>query len=159
MIWMMLACGLEPGGGGKFDDSESLDSIPGDDSGDSGPDSREDLAEAPGNIVLTELMIDSDQVPDEQGEWIELLNIGVLPVDLQGLVLQDGENEGYTLPSSLRVEPGQRVILAAAAAELNGGIAVDHVYVRDEFSLSNEGATLRLLWGDRLVDALSYDAS
>ena len=159
MIWWMLACGLEPGVGGKFDDSGSLDSVTGEDSADSGRDSGEDLAEAPGNIVLTELMIDCDHIADEHGEWLELLNIGVLPVDLQGMTLEDGQNDGYTIPSPLRVEPGQRVVLAAATAELNGGIAADHVYDRSGFSLSNEGAAVQLVWGDRLVDSLTYDLS
>lgn len=163
MIWMLLACGLEPtNSSGKFSDSATSDSsgtsddTSGTDS--TGSDTSQDLGEAPGSIVLTELMIDPKVVEDDFGEWLELLNIGTLPVDLRGLVLTNGTDEGYTIPDSLRVAPGERVVLAAATPDLNGGVKSQLVYDRNLFSLANEGATLRLLWGDRLVDALTYDS-
>jgi hypothetical protein len=160
MIWILLACGLETTGAhGKFsDDSSSSDSST-TDSAQTTQDTDEDLGEAPGSIVLTELMIDPKVVDDSFGEWLELLNIGDLPVDLRGLVLDDGTHDGYTIPESFRVEPSSRVVLAASTPDLNGGVQSQLLYDRNAFSLDNEGATLQLLWGDQLVDSLSYDAS
>jgi hypothetical protein len=102
------------------------------------------------NLVLNEVVPraghdwNGDGRVDVYDEYIEVVNIGFVEVDLKNWKLDDLPNQGsspYILPS-LMIKPGQRI----AFFGLNTGI-----------SLSDGGDTVRLLRPtNQIADALSY---
>jgi len=45
------------------------------------------------HILITELMVDPEKVPDSKGEWIEVFNSSSTPINLNGWVINDGEED------------------------------------------------------------------
>ena len=80
------------------------------------------------DIVISELMINPQDVYDSRGEWIELANVGDAPANLAGWTVTDGRRENVTLPD-LTVAPGAQVVLARSGdAVANGGAEADWEY-------------------------------
>ena len=104
----------------------------------------------PGKVVINEVLIRPHYDWEGQGgidtgdEFIELLNLGPLPVNLRGWILDDIEMAGskpYTLPSKT-LAPGAFVALFRS---------------RTRIALNDGGDSVRLLAPDgRLIDQLSY---
>lgn len=63
-------------------------------------------------LVISELMANPNG-PEPGQEWIELVNIGSVSAELEGLVLQDGGGESALPPWTL--EPGAHVLLVTSA--------------------------------------------
>ncbi|MCK4806953.1 MAG: lamin tail domain-containing protein [Candidatus Aegiribacteria sp.] len=119
---------------------------------------------APGDIVISEIMYNPDGPTlgiDDRYEWIELCNIGAVPLQLDGMMLSDGGNqlflEGFLLDAS------SRVVIAAdeqSFTEAYGtGITVipwDGVWTK----LSNSSDTLLLYSSNgQVLDELAYSDS
>jgi hypothetical protein len=125
-------------------------------------------ATASGQVVINEIMPDpaSDWSPTDgddeyhsvEDEWVEILNIGAAPVDIEGWRLRDAVSDsswrfGFTgtLPSG-----GYAVVygdVAYAWEDANG-------YPRYGLSLNNGGDTISLVRPDgTVVDALTYEGS
>ncbi len=79
----------------------------------------------PGDIVITELMIDPDGTEAER-EWFEVLNTTSNPIDLQNWVIGDissGASKSHLINTSVVVPAGGYAVLAASDdPNLNGGI-------------------------------------
>ena len=119
---------------------------------------------APGDIVISEIMYNPDGPTlgaDEQYEWIELCNIGAVPLQLDGMMLSDGGNQLFL--ESYTLDPLFRVVVAAdgqSFVEAYGtGITIipwDGVWTK----LSNSSDTLLLYSSNGLVlDELAYSDS
>lgn len=111
-----------------------------------------------GKVVrLTEFMADPKRVTDRAGEWIELSNPGILPVDLDGWRLTDGRRDSHLIRVSggLTIPPGGSIVLGLEFdGRLNGGVQVDYRY--EGFHLSNESDRIRLddPCGEAVVDVI-----
>ena len=116
---------------------------------------------APGDIVISEIMYNPDGPTlgdDDHYEWIELCNIGAVPLELDGMMLSDGGNQLFL--ESYTLDPMFRVVVAAdeqSFTEAYGtGITVipwDGVLTK----LSNSIDTLLLYSSNGLVlDELAY---
>lgn len=95
---------------------------------------------AVGDLLITELMVNPNNVADNLGEWIELHNNSSRTVYLNGLVIQSGtgENHQISADSPWALEAGGFVALGASGdIYANGGVALDYVYER--LVLTNEG--------------------
>lgn len=85
-------------------------------------------------LVINEVLTNpGGTITDANGEWIEIYNAGIHPVDLQGLVLADSSAAGrrpyHTIASSLTVSGGSYVTLGNSTnTTLNGGATVDYAY-------------------------------
>ena len=66
----------------------------------------------PGELMITELMIDPSGGPADQ--WFELRNVSQRPLDLEGFVLRSGAGT-YTITGSLPIQPGDLAVFAASA--------------------------------------------
>lgn len=113
-----------------------------------------------GNVVVTEFMKDPTFVTDAHGEWIELENIGSLPVNLAGWRIADGGSNSHTILNgvqSILIMPGQRFVLGNDANPLtNGGVHVDYQY--SGFTLANGADSIQLYARmGALVDQVDYD--
>ncbi|HSJ91723.1 MAG TPA: lamin tail domain-containing protein [Ilumatobacter sp.] len=109
-----------------------------------------------GDIVITELFVDPDAVPDSRGEFIELHNPTNRSIDLAGWTIGDEQYDQYEI-RSLRIEPGGLAVLARFGEyERNGGIVADEVY-GDAIVLLNSGDRVILRDGDgALVDFVDF---
>ncbi|MBT9559702.1 MAG: lamin tail domain-containing protein [Myxococcales bacterium] len=111
-----------------------------------------------GKVVrLSEFMADPKRVPDGAGEWIELSNPGLDPVDLDGWRLTDGRRDSHLIRVSggLIIPPGGSIVLGLEFdGRLNGGVQVDYRY--EGFHLSNESDRIRLddPCGDAVIDVI-----
>ena len=99
-----------------------------------------------GSIVINELMIDPNAVPDSAGEYLELYNAGDVVVDIQGWTIRDDGSDAFTIPTGapMEVAPGASFVIAANAdPNINGGFAPDLTWAA--FFLSNAGDEVVLL--------------
>jgi predicted extracellular nuclease len=114
-------------------------------------------AEAP-PIVINEIMVDPDAVPDSAGEWFELYNAASEPVDIQGWRIRSGVGELHTIGASLVIPVGGYVVLGNnSSLTANGGVIVDYVY--SGITLADDIDRLSLEYGDETVDGVSYNST
>jgi competence protein ComEC len=80
-------------------------------------------------LVISEVMPDPAAVSDERGEWFEVHNPGVRPVDLRGYRVGSGNDGSHVIGRSVVVAPGGYVVLVRDATRAwNGGVASDYAY-------------------------------
>jgi hypothetical protein len=78
--------------------------------GDTGPSLRTADDILPGELLLTEILIESSDCPNDLAQYAELRFLGLQPTDLTGLQLSDNLNS-WTFPGSYVVQPGETVLL------------------------------------------------
>ena len=106
-----------------------------------------EAAPAPAPITISEIMRNPAIVGDSVGEWFEVHNAGVEPVDLLGWSLTDGASDRHVVRSSLVVPAGGDVVLGRSSdVTVNGGTPVAYGY-GNGFVLSND--TDRIVLRDR----------
>jgi len=97
------------------------------------------LCASPANqIVINEFMANPAAAEDGIGEWIELFNPSLAPVNINGWSLEDNDADAFTIVSGspVVVPPGGYFILARSDNKAkNGNIAPDFVYYN--FTLAN----------------------
>ena len=109
---------------------------------------------AAGQVLVTEFMARSASGVDE-GEWIELTNVGTAKVDLGGCVLKDAGTETHTVAGVLIATPGDPLVLARSGDPAkNWGLAPDYVYAN--FTLGNSGDTIELVCDGATIDKVVY---
>ena len=119
----------------------------------------EDLVE-PGAVVVSEFMADPKSVGDGFGEWIEVTNLGILPVNLASWTISD-ENaptkDAFTLPVTdpVVVAPGGTAVLCRNSNPLlNGGVVCDAGY--DDIILAQGGDEIILSLAGVEIDRVEY---
>lgn len=109
----------------------------------------------PGDLTITEVMIDPAAVADADGEWFELLNTSGLDADLDGLRITDFVGDDVTLAGTLLLGAGERLLIGRSAdPAANGGIDPDLVI---PMSLANDFDEIHLMDGAVTVDAVAWD--
>jgi hypothetical protein len=116
---------------------------------------------APGEVIIVELMIDPVTLSDNFAEWIEVLNVSAVAVDLTGCRLLDlGVNADDHLIDAgapLVLLPGELMLLGkSTSAADNGTIPVDYAYGEFGVSLTNTGDDLILRCDDVDVDQVGW---
>ena len=118
---------------------------------------------SPGQIIVTEIMVNPKVVSDELGEWIELYNPGELTVDINGWVLRDAGSKKFPLKSAkpLFIPAGSYFVIGASADKtLNGGAPVQIGWFQappSPFSLSNVSqADVILEWNGKVIDQVTF---
>ncbi|GMV40003.1 MAG: hypothetical protein AMXMBFR64_17190 [Myxococcales bacterium] len=111
----------------------------------------------PGALLITEIMVNPKAVDDPKGEWFEVLNTTVLPVDLAGFTIGDGQTDLHVITPKkpLLLAPGKRFVLGPNDdVNTNGGLIVDYAYGAD-LVLGNGGDTLFIAYG-KVVDSVTW---
>ncbi len=112
-------------------------------------------------VVITEIMADPDGIPDDKGEWLEIVNATDEAVDINGWRLEDLSGQMHIIMNGgpFLLQPGQILVLGANAIEsTNGGVEVNYQYPYSDFKLDNtaDSIILKNLYGEE-VDAVHFD--
>lgn len=153
---------LDPPDGADLPDLP--DRPPPDAGADAAPDPDTPRPPLPGELVINE--VDYDQPGGDEAEFIELLNVGRVPLDLStvkidlingalGIVYR---NDFVGVP---RLDPGRRVVIRNhEAPEVPAGVAVRQLFegieIQNGPNNGPEGDGIRLLVGDVIIDSLAY---
>jgi hypothetical protein len=157
---------VEPDEEESSDESESSHDEWAEESDDSSDGGVVPRAPFPGEVVITELLINPVATDDAEGEWVELRNVSSSWLNMSDSVLAD---HGVDAVEIERVEPGSMVvppggiftICAEADYWENGGVECDATFhyrtLGGGFALSNTEDEVRLLSasGD-LLDEFVY---
>ncbi|MFK8004580.1 MAG: hypothetical protein AB8H86_33740 [Polyangiales bacterium] len=90
-----------------------------------------------GDLVIVEIQGNPVRATDEQGEYLELLNVSGRVLDLSGVTLThisfvggepDVSADRHTIANTLFVEPGERVLLGSSDGGFFGAGDPDYVY-------------------------------
>ncbi len=121
-----------------------------------------------GDITITEFMAEPTEVPNYTGEWFELYNASDEEMDLSGLDVRGDTDTGFTISGSLILQPGEYALLGVGDCsdyntcgtnEYNGGIELDYLYDRSDFSLDENGDTIRLVYNSVQIDAVVWESA
>lgn len=107
----------------------------------------------PGELVISELMIDPKTLSDNEGEWFELFNASDHDLTLSGCLLDDGSKAPPALATELQLQPGAYAVIARQA---DPGFTP---HATASFSLSNTADSLAVRCGGVEIDRVSYDKS
>ncbi len=111
------------------------------------------------DIVINEIMQNPSVLSDTVGEWFEIVNTGVDPVDIEGWTLKDDGSDSHVIASGgpLVIPAGGYAVLArdAATMALEG---VTALYQYSGFLLSNSADEVVLLNASLVeIDRVNYD--
>lgn len=108
----------------------------------------------PGDLVISEVMPDTDVVSDDDGEWFEIHNPSeTVTYDLQGCVLADQGNS-HPVTTETLVPPGAFFSLARFDTAA-GGFDPDYSYGMT-LKFSNEGDIARITCGADIIDVVDF---
>jgi hypothetical protein len=152
------------GGGGVGTDAGSGGSAIRDAGMDSASDIAPPIDAAPGitpilagQIVVTELMHDTDVVADDFGEWFEVYNPDAnITYDLGGCVISDHSSHTHTIALSVRVPP--QSFRTFALFSTGGGFTPDYTYSGVKFSNSNMDG-VDIICGGTIIDSFGYSVT
>lgn len=112
-------------------------------------------------VVITEIMYDPVEVPDDKGEWFELVNASDEAVDIDGWRLEDQNGQMHVIVNGgpYMMQPGDILVFGANAMEsTNGGVEIDYQYPYADFALANteDSIVLKNIYGE-VVDEVKYN--
>jgi hypothetical protein len=102
------------------------------------------------NLLISEIMANPAAIPDSRGEWFELYNPTLEPINLRGLDLGDDGSDRHRFDTDLLILPSEFLTLARSA---DPGFVPDYVY--DNFTLANSADEIVLR--DGLLELLRLD--
>jgi hypothetical protein len=108
-----------------------------------------------GDIVISELMINSLSAIDADGEWVELFNSTAAYIDLQDFIIIDDDTDIHTITDSIIIDPiGFIVICRNSNQVINGGVDCSYEYTN--FLLGNSSDEVVLNFKLLEVDRVNY---
>ncbi len=114
---------------------------------------------SPGDIIITEIMMDPNAVGDNDGEYFEIFNTTVSAIDIDGWTISDDDSESHTINNGgpLMVPAGGFLVLGESiVTTTNGGVPVAYAY--SAISLANSGDEIILQTsGSVEIDRVEYD--
>jgi len=109
-----------------------------------------------GDLVVNEFLANPVGVKDDDGEWIELLNLSDKTLVLKDVVVRDDGSDSFTIDQEVVVEAYGLVVLGKNGdKDTNGGVSVDYVY--SGFNLANSDDEIILEYDGSLIDEVKYD--
>jgi hypothetical protein len=117
----------------------------------------------PGDIIITEILYDSSEVPDERFEWFEVFNSTDIPINMRTWLLRDqpGSMQDIAVVNDDVIVPpkGFAVFCHTLSANFNGGVMCDYEYGHltfgnsaDELILDFDGLVIDEVWYDEEAD-------
>lgn len=113
---------------------------------------------SPGQVLISELMYDphgpvDNRLEDDRAEWVELVNVSDVTLDLANCLLSDASDISASL-GVLTLAPGVYALGARSALpEENGQLSVDFTF---DFALNNTSDTVTLICNGQTIDSVVY---
>lgn len=112
-----------------------------------------------GDLIITEVLIDSGAVGDDEGEWFEVYNTSDSALNMAGVTIATSGDE-HVIPTdaSVTITPQTYFVFGRFDdTAINGGAPVDYAY-GDTVNLSNDVDTLTITNADGdVVTEVNYD--
>jgi hypothetical protein len=102
-----------------------------------------------GDLAIVEVMVNPQDLSDPEGEWIEVVNLSDRPLNLDGVSIWSGADEGV-LSGAGSIAPGERLVIGGSAQEW-----IDVVW--RGVSLGNGADEVEIYAGTVRVDSLAWD--
>ena len=110
-----------------------------------------------GDVLVSEVHRDPDVVADFNGEYIELINVGPVPVALEGLTISDNGGT-VTIASNYMLVPGRPMLFQRDGSPVrNGGQPMGAVLPVSSLQLANGIDDVTVRQGATTLDALNYN--
>ena len=117
-----------------------------------------DVLPEPGDLVLSEFLVDPTVVSDVAGEWVEIYNPSGIARDLLGFELHDDGSDSHIINVSLTVPAWGYVLLARNSDfSSNGGVTAAYEY--SNFVLGNGTDEVVLSFDGLEIDRTNYSTS
>ncbi len=111
---------------------------------------------AAGSVRISEVQRNPNLVPDTNGEYVEVVNIGSRPVSLRGMQLSDNAGT-VTIASNFALLPGRPMIFAVDGAPTrNGGLPLGMTLPYNSLSLADTTDSVALSQNAVTVDSVAY---
>lgn len=116
----------------------------------------------PGDVIITEIMINPSAVSDANGEWFELFNAFSETIDLRGWRIEDEDGNTHTIPDTdpILIPAGEFLVLGRnGESSSNGGITIAHEY--NTVNLNNSSGDILVLFdiNGEEIDRVNYGAN
>ena len=110
-----------------------------------------------GDLIITEVMQNPDNVNDVDGEWFEIYNSTSDSINLNGLSVSDNGSDSFTVNRTLVIEAADYLVFGKNAdSGTNGGVDMDYSY-GSQMTLSNSDDEIILENDLGLVDMIAWD--
>ncbi len=115
----------------------------------------------PGDLLITEIMYNPNDVDDAVGEWIEVFNTTTESISLNGWVIGD-DDANHVVYGSAVVPGNERVVLGASANIVsNGGVLVSYAYAGIFLAdydnpVKGYADRIRLSFDNLVIDEVAY---
>ncbi len=110
----------------------------------------------PGQVRISEVQRNPNLVPDTNGEYVEVENLGARPVSLRGLRLSDN-GAAVTIASNFALVPGRPMLFQVdGAPSRNGGQPMGMALPYASLSLGDTTDTVTIDQAGLLIDQVAY---
>jgi beta-lactamase superfamily II metal-dependent hydrolase len=114
---------------------------------------------AAGSVRISEIQRNPNIVPDTNGEYVEVQNVGPRPVSLRGLQIADGSST-VTIASNFALLPGRPLVFQTdGAPSRNGGQPLGVALPYNTLVLGDTADTVALSQNGVAVDAVAYTSA
>jgi len=110
-----------------------------------------------GDIIVTEIMKNPNQVGDAEGEWFEVYNTTDADIDINAWFIEDLGTDSHRIYKTDGVVVASKDYLVLGIngdTETNGGVELDYVYAG--YNLGNTADEILLVSGATIVDEVDY---
>ncbi len=113
---------------------------------------------SPGQVIINEIL--ANEVGSDTGtEFVELVNVGGLPVDISGWTLSDDTGVRHTFASGTSVAGGKAIVVFASAGDIPAGLTNAVAASSGALGLNNTGDLVALKNGKKTVTSYTYSSS
>ncbi len=114
----------------------------------------------PGDVIMSEAMVNPDVVLDSAGEWFELYNATDYDINVRNWTLSDDGDDDMTIEGDLIVPAGGYAVLGVNDdVDTNGGVSIDYLYAYGSLRLANTDDEFYLDMGDTEIYAIVWTAA
>ena len=112
-------------------------------------------------LIINEIMKDPDAagVGEFDGEWFELYNRGVVPVNLKNFRIEDDDGQFINITFDVPISPSDYAVFTKNSdMNQNGGVTSDFSYASSNFTLSNADDEIAIYdENNTLINRVAYD--
>jgi beta-lactamase superfamily II metal-dependent hydrolase len=113
----------------------------------------------PGDVHISEVQRNPNVVPDTNGEYVEVMNVGSRPVSLRGLQLSNSASS-VTIASNFALLPGRPMLFQVdGAPSRNGQQPLGMALPYGTLALGDQSDTITLRKNATTIDSLAYTAA